>query len=101
MIVAPLVRGRIPTVVDRVTTVVTPGDSVDVVVTEYGVAVNPRREDLNTMLDGLDVPRLDINQLRDKAYAITGTPDPIRFKDRTVALVEYRDGSLIDAVHEV
>lgn len=101
MIVAPLVRGRIPTVVDQVTTVVTPGESVDVVVTEYGVAVNPQREDLKAMLDGLDVPLFDIRSLRDKAYAITGAPRPIRFADRTVALVEYRDGSLIDAVHQV
>jgi len=29
-----------------VTTVTTPGESVDIVVTDYGVAVNPRRPDL-------------------------------------------------------
>ncbi|AKV55903.1 citrate lyase alpha subunit [Bifidobacterium actinocoloniiforme DSM 22766] len=101
MIVAPLVRGRIPTVVDRVNTVVTPGDSVDVVVTEYGVAINPARPDLQDMAKRLDVPCLTIQELRDKAYSITGRPDPIRYGDKVVAVVEYRDGSFIDAVRQV
>lgn len=46
IIVAPLVRNRIPTICDRVVTVVTPGETVDVVVTDYGIAINPRRQDL-------------------------------------------------------
>ncbi len=43
IIVAPLVRGRIPTLVDNVTTCVTPGSSVDILVTDHGIAVNPAR----------------------------------------------------------
>ena len=35
LVIAPLVRGRIPTIVDKVNTVVTPGSSIDVVVTEF------------------------------------------------------------------
>lgn len=46
IIVAPLTRGRIPTIIDKVTTVVTPGSTVDVVVTDSGVVVNPMRKDL-------------------------------------------------------
>ena len=46
IIVCPLLRGRIPCVVDNVTTLITPGSTVDVVVTEYGIAVNPRRPEL-------------------------------------------------------
>ncbi len=46
IITAPLVRGRIPCVVEKVLTRVTPGASVDVLVTDHGIAVNPARQDL-------------------------------------------------------
>ncbi|MFD1485314.1 citrate lyase subunit alpha [Lacticaseibacillus baoqingensis] len=101
MIIAPLVRGRIPTIVSDVNTIVTPGASVDVVVTELGIAVNPKRQDLIEMFKDLNVPQFTIEELRDKAYAITGTPDKIEYGDKVVALVEYRDGTIIDAVHNV
>src|SRR3712207_612197 len=42
--VASLVRGNLPIVTDEVLTVTTPGESVDVVVTDRGVAVNPDRK---------------------------------------------------------
>jgi len=101
MVIAPVVRGRIPTIVDAVTTVVTPGSSVDVVVTELGIAINPARQDLVEMFKDLKVPQLTIDDLKDKAYAITGVPEKIEYGDQTVALIEYRDGSLIDVVKNV
>ena len=39
----PSFRDRIPVLVDRVTTVCGPGELVDVIITERGVAINPRR----------------------------------------------------------
>lgn len=101
LVISPLVRGRIATIVDEVNTVVTPGDSVDVVVTEIGVAINPKREDLVEAFKDLDVPQLTIDELRDKAYTIVGDPQPIEYGDKPVALVEYRDGTLIDVVNNV
>ena len=53
MVVAPIVRGRIPTIVDEVTTIVTPGASVDVIVTELGIAINPNRPDIIEMFKSL------------------------------------------------
>lgn len=41
MILAPLVRARLPIVTDRVTCISTPGSSIDVLVTMRGIAVNP------------------------------------------------------------
>ena len=101
LVISPLVRGRLATVVDEVVTVVTPGDSVDVLVTEIGIAINPRRVDLVEAFKDLDVPQFTINELRDKAYAIVGEPKPLEFGDKTVALVEYRDGTVIDVVNNV
>ena len=101
MVIAPLVRGRIPTIVENVNTVVTPGASVDVVVTEVGVAINPARPDLIEMFKDLKVPQFSIEALKNMAYEITGTPAPIQYGDKVVALIEYRDGTLIDVVHNV
>jgi citrate lyase subunit alpha/citrate CoA-transferase len=50
IVVASLVRGHRPIVTDEVLTATTPGESVDVVVTDYGVAVNPQRVDLEGRL---------------------------------------------------
>ena len=54
IVIAPLLQGRIPAICTEVTTVTTPGESVDIVVTDYGVAVNPRRPDLLEALKGVD-----------------------------------------------
>jgi citrate lyase subunit alpha/citrate CoA-transferase len=102
IISAPLVRGRIATVVPKVTTVVTPGESIDVLVTEYGVAINPKRQDLIEQLSNIpNVPIYTIEQLQELAEQKVGTPEPLEFTDRNVALVEYRDGTLIDTIKEI
>ena len=44
---------------------------------------------------------MTINELRDRAYALVGTPDEIRFKNRVVALAEYRDGTIIDVIRQI
>lgn len=102
IISAPLVRGRIATVVPDVTTVVTPGDSIDVLVTEVGIAINPKRTDLIKALKNVPgVPVYTIEELQKRAEAIVGKPEKLQFTDRPVALIEYRDGSLIDTVYQV
>ena len=74
IVIAPLLQGRIPAICTEVTTVTTPGESVDIVVTDYGVAVNPRRPDLLEALKGVDsIPLYTIEELRDMAYEVTGS----------------------------
>lgn len=101
IILSPLIRGRIPTVVDRVNTVITPGESVDVLVTEVGIAINPLRKDLIEAFKNLSVPQYSIEELKEMAYSVAGVPDPIEYEDKIVALIEYRDGSIIDVVRKV
>lgn len=101
LVISPLVRGRIPTFVDQVNTVITPGTSVDIIVTEIGIAINPNRQDLIDHFKDLKVPQYTVEELKEKAYAIVGQPDPIEYGDKVVALIEYRDGSLIDVVRNV
>lgn len=101
LVISPLIRGRIPTIVDTVNTVVTPGASVDVVVTEVGIAINPERKDLIEHFSNLDVPQFTIEQLKDIAYSVVGAPEPIEYGNKVVALIEYRDGTIIDVVKNV
>ncbi len=101
IIVTPLVRGRMPTVCERVVTVTTPGENVDVLVTDYGIAVNPARPDLIEALAKAGIKTTTIEALKDKAYAMVGVPDPLDFYDRVVAVVEARDGTLLDVVRQI
>jgi citrate lyase subunit alpha / citrate CoA-transferase len=88
-------------IVDRVTTVTTPGETIDVVVTEAGVAVHPEREELRERLVGGGVSVVPIEQLRDIARRGATQPAPAARGERIVAVVEYRDGTVTDVVHAV
>ncbi len=101
IVVAPSIRGRLPIVRDAVTTITTPGETVGVIVTERGIAVNDKFPDLKAELIKRRVPVKDIRELRDEIYAITGVPKPLQFEDKIVGLVEYRDGSIIDVIRQV
>ena len=102
IVICPLLQGRLPAICTEVTTVTTPGESVDIVVTDYGVAVNPHRPDLLKCLQEADcIPLKTIEQLRDEAYAITGEPNPVEFGDRIVGIIEARDGTIMDVVREI
>lgn len=102
IVIAPLLQGRIPAICTDVTTVTTPGESVDIVVTDYGVAVNPARPDLLEALQAADcVPLKTIEELRDIAYSIVGEPEKVQFGDRVVGIIEARDGTIMDVVREV
>ena len=102
IISAPLTRGRIATVVPKVGTIITPGDSIDVLVTEVGVAVNPKRKDLIEAFKKVpSIPLMTIEELQQKAEQIVGKPEPLQHTDKTVAMIEYRDGTIIDEVKEI
>jgi len=101
VILAPLVRGRIPVVRERVTTVSTPGDVVDVIVTDRGIAINPARDDLLAEVEGSELDIVDIETLRREAERLCGTPKLPNLGDDIIALTEYRDGTTLDVVHSV
>lgn len=101
IVIGPLVRGRTATVVDRVETVVTPGETVDVFVSDRGIAVNPRRPEVAADLRKAGLPVLEMDELRRKATGIVGVPQPLEYEDKVVALIEYRDGTIIDTVRKL
>jgi citrate lyase subunit alpha/citrate CoA-transferase len=82
-------------------TIVTPGKTVDVIVTEHGIAVNPARSDLKERFAAARLPVFDIGELRARVETLVGTGDPVAYTDRVVGIVTYRDGSIIDLIHQV
>ncbi len=101
IVISPLMQGRIPAICTEVTTVTTPGESIDVVITDYGVAINPKRQDLMECMKDVDLPFKTIEELRDIAYRIAGEPQRVQFTDKVVGIIESRDGTIMDVVHQV
>ena len=99
VIIAPMFRNRLPMILDRVTTITTPGKDIDVLVTQGGVAVNPKNVELKERLTAAGLPIVDIHDLQAKAERMTGKPQPIRHGDKVVAEVIYRDGTVIDRIY--
>ncbi|MDQ0203661.1 citrate lyase subunit alpha [Pectinatus haikarae] len=103
IIVVPLIRGRLPMIRNHVQNVVTPGDDVDVIITERGLAINPKRTDLIEKLKDSKLPIMKIEDLQQLAYAFVGKPEEIKLSDDDrdiVAVVEYRDGSILDVIRK-
>jgi citrate lyase subunit alpha / citrate CoA-transferase len=98
-VVARLLYGDLPIVTDEVLTATTPGETIDVLVTEGGVAVNPRRDDLKDRLTTADLPVQDITDLKPTVDRTADTSQPL--VEKIVAVVEYRDGTVIDVVRQV
>jgi citrate lyase subunit alpha/citrate CoA-transferase len=101
IITAPLYRKSNPIVVEHVHTVTAPGETIDVLVTDRGIAVNPDRKDLLDRLKQSDLPIVPIEKLHEDAINITGKPEAAEHKENIVALIEWRDGTIIDAVREI
>ena len=101
MIIAPLSRARLPIVTDRVTCISTPGSTIDVLVTQKGVAVNPKNRELALRLKDAGIKIVDIHELKELAERVSGVPEKPRLGDRIVADVIYRDGTVIDRIREV
>jgi len=102
ILAVPAVRDRIPVLVDEVTTLTGPGELIDVVVTERGIAINPQRTDLLGAIRGSDLPIRPIQEIKEELEGmIGGKPEAPRLTDQPVAIVKWVDGTVIDTVWQV
>lgn len=102
IIVAPLSRARTSVVVDCVNCISTPGSSVDLLVTQYGITVNPKRGDLLETLATSKLPMVKIEELREISEALNGIPETWETANsRVVGEVYGRDGSILDRVYQM
>jgi citrate lyase subunit alpha/citrate CoA-transferase len=97
----PLFRDRMPVILDEVTTLCGPGELIDVIVTERGIAINPARTDLIDKMKHSRLPVKTIQQLKMEAEKICGKPDKPKLGDEIVAVVKWVDGTIIDSVRRV
>ncbi len=101
MIIAPLFRARLPIVTDHVSCISTPGQDIDVLVTQRGVAVNPKNQELLLRLKDAGLPVTDMEHLKYAAEKITGKPKKFTASGSPVANVIWRDGTQIDTIHSI
>ncbi|MCP9750958.1 citrate lyase subunit alpha [Ferruginibacter sp. HRS2-29] len=97
----PLFRNRIPVIRDEVTTLCGPGELIDVIVTERGIAINPLRTDLLEKVKNSGLPLRTIQELKEEAEKICGIPASIEFEEEIVAVVKWVDGTILDAVRKI
>ena len=104
IVTIPIIRGRTPSIVKKVFTLCTPGETVAAVVTEAGIALNPKHKSYKELKEDLEKTSLKlvtIEELQQLAESLTGVPKPIETSDRVACIVEYRDGTVIDVIREV
>lgn len=102
ILAVPSVRDRIPVIVDEVTTLTGPGELIDVVATERGLCINPRRKDLLDAVKDSGLPIKDIRELQKEVDDICGgKPNPPKRSDEAVAVVKWVDGTVIDSVWKI
>ena len=102
ILAVPSFRDRIPVIVDEVTTLVGPGELIDVVVTERGIAVNPRRQDLLDRVKGTSLPIRRIEEIKEEVEKLCGgKPQKPRLTENPVAVVKWVDGTVLDTVWQL
>ena len=97
----PLFRDRNPVIRDKVTTICGPGELIDVIVTERGIAINPRRTDLIGKMKNSALPIRTIEELKAEAEKICGVPGKPEFTYEVVAVVKWVDGTVLDSIWRI
>ncbi|HXZ81272.1 MAG TPA: citrate lyase subunit alpha [Terriglobales bacterium] len=102
ILAVPSFRDRIPVIVDEVTTLTGPGELIDVIVTERGIAINPCRQDLSDAVKGSKLPIRPLADIQREVENICGgKPQKPRRLDRAVAVVKWVDGTVLDTIWQV
>ncbi|MCH8942395.1 MAG: citrate lyase subunit alpha [Bacteroidetes bacterium] len=99
----PSFRDRIPVIIDEVTTLCGPGELIDVIITERGIAINPKRQDLIKKVKKSNLPLKAITQLKEEVYQICGgaPTEPKIDKNKIIAIIKWVDGTVIDSVFKI
>lgn len=99
----PSFRDRIPVIIDKVTTLCGPGELIDVIITERGIAINPKRQDLIKKVKKTNLPLKTITQLKEEVYQICGgiPSKPKIDKNKVIAIIKWVDGTVIDSVFKI
>ncbi|KAB2845846.1 MAG: citrate lyase subunit alpha, partial [Melioribacteraceae bacterium] len=99
----PSFRDRIPVIMDEVTTLCGPGELIDVIITERGIAINPKRKDLMKAVKNSKLPFKTIQEIQKEVYEICGgaPAKPKVDKNKVVDVVKWVDGTVLDSVFKI
>ena len=100
IITCPVYRKTNPIVLENVTTITTPGDVVDAIVTNQGIAINPKRTDLIEKVKG-NINLVSIEELKNMAYDATGGPTKPILGEEIIGMTKWFDGTLLDLIYRV
>lgn len=100
VIVSPLIKGRLPIIKSRVTTITSLGKNIDCFVTERGIAINPLRRDLIDALKDSKLPLVTMEELAEIAYKYTNIPKDTIKRDKIIGEVEDRTLDTIDYIYK-
>jgi len=97
----PKLREQVPAIIDEVTALTGPGELIDVVVSERGIAINPRHQDLLDAVKSSDLPIRPIQDIKAAVERICGKPALPKLGDRLVAVVKRVDGTVLDTIWQL
>ncbi|MFO7677747.1 MAG: citrate lyase subunit alpha [Thermoplasmatota archaeon] len=100
IITAPVYRKTNPVIREKVTTITTPGDVVDALVTDQGIAINPKRKDIINSIKGV-IDLCSIEELKEIAYRETGGPKSVNLGDEIIGITKWFDGTVLDVIKRV
>ncbi len=103
ILAVPSLRDRVPIIVDRVTTLCGPSELIDVIVTERGIAVNPRRADLLKRISGSSLPIRSLTDMQTEVFALCGgrPAAPRLDENHCGAIVKWVDGTVLDSIYSL
>ena len=102
ILAVPSFRDRIPVIVDEVTTLTGPGELIDVIATERGIAINPRRKDLLEALSGSNLPIRPIQDIKKEVEGFCGgAAQKPKLTNNPVAVIKWVDGTIIDTAWQI
>ena len=76
---------------------------IDVIATERGICINPKRKDLLRALKNSKLPIRDIKDLKKEVDEICGgkPSKPKLIREKVIAIIKWVDGTVLDSVFEV
>jgi citrate lyase subunit alpha / citrate CoA-transferase len=102
ILAVPSLRNRVPIIRDELTTLCGPGELIDVIVTERGIAINPKRKDLIEAVRGSGLPLKRIEEIKEESELLAGgKPQAVQLDDELIGLVTWVDGTIIDTIRRV
>ncbi len=99
IVVSALYKARIALIKDQLTALSTKANHIDVLITERGIAINPKRQDLIKRFKNSPLPIMSIERLQAIAYGFTGVPKPIKKPQHTIGIIEDRHGHKQDYLY--